>query len=56
MTLLETLQDQRSQILAIAAKHGAHNVRAFGSAVDLDIVWTVEVLYNGRLTTCRSLP
>jgi predicted nucleotidyltransferase len=33
MTLLETLQDQRSQILAIAAKHGAHNVRVFGSVV-----------------------
>jgi predicted nucleotidyltransferase len=33
MTLLETLKDQRSQILAIAAKHGAHNVRVFGSVV-----------------------
>jgi predicted nucleotidyltransferase len=28
---LEFLQEKRSQILAICAKHGAHNVRIFGS-------------------------
>jgi len=33
MATLETLQEQRSQILAIAAKHGAYNVRVFGSVV-----------------------
>jgi predicted nucleotidyltransferase len=33
MALLENLQEKRSQILAIAAKHGAHNVRVFGSVV-----------------------
>ncbi|EKU98366.1 putative nucleotidyltransferase [Leptolyngbya sp. PCC 7375] len=33
MTLLEALKDQRSQILEIAAKHGAYNVRVFGSVV-----------------------
>ena len=33
MTLLNTLREQRSQILAIAAKHGAFNVRVFGSVV-----------------------
>lgn len=27
----ELLQDQRAQILAIAQKHGAYNVRVFGS-------------------------
>jgi predicted nucleotidyltransferase len=27
----ELLQDQRSQIIAIAKKHGAYNVRVFGS-------------------------
>jgi uncharacterized protein len=33
MTLLETLQEKRSQILEIAARHGAYNVRVFGSVV-----------------------
>ncbi|NER80968.1 MAG: nucleotidyltransferase family protein [Leptolyngbya sp. SIO1D8] len=33
MALLETLKEQRSKILEIAAKHGAHNVRVFGSVV-----------------------
>jgi len=31
MTILETLQARRAQILAIAAQHGAYNVRVFGS-------------------------
>ena len=31
MTLLDTLQENREQILEIAAKHGALNVRVFGS-------------------------
>jgi uncharacterized protein len=31
--LLDTLREQRSQILEIAAKHGAFNVRVFGSVV-----------------------
>lgn len=30
-SLSELIQTQRSQILAIAAKHGAYNVRVFGS-------------------------
>ncbi|MFM7424537.1 MAG: nucleotidyltransferase family protein [Elainella sp.] len=30
-SLSELVQTQRSQILAIAAKHGAYNVRVFGS-------------------------
>lgn len=33
MTLLETLQEQREQVLDVAAKHGAFNVRVFGSVV-----------------------
>jgi hypothetical protein len=33
MALLEALQEKRSQILEIAAKHGAYNVRVFGSVV-----------------------
>jgi predicted nucleotidyltransferase len=31
MALLDTLREKRSQILEIAAKHGAFNVRVFGS-------------------------
>jgi predicted nucleotidyltransferase len=33
MTLLATLHNKREQILDIAAKHGAYNVRVFGSVV-----------------------
>jgi uncharacterized protein len=33
MALLDTLQEKRSQILEIAARHGAFNVRVFGSVV-----------------------
>jgi hypothetical protein len=33
MTLLETLQEKREQVLDVAAKHGAFNVRVFGSVV-----------------------
>jgi uncharacterized protein len=33
MTLLETLQEKREQVLEVAAKHGAFNVRVFGSVV-----------------------
>ncbi len=31
MTLLETLQEKRDKVLEVAAKHGAFNVRVFGS-------------------------
>jgi predicted nucleotidyltransferase len=31
MTLEERLKDKRDAILCICAKHGAHNVRVFGS-------------------------
>jgi len=33
MALLDTLREKRGQILEVAAKHGAFNVRVFGSAV-----------------------
>lgn len=33
MALLDTLREQRSQILQVAAQHGAFNVRVFGSVV-----------------------
>ena len=31
MTLLEVLHEKRDEVLRIAAKHGAYNVRVFGS-------------------------
>jgi hypothetical protein len=33
MALLDTLQERRSQILEIATRHGAFNIRVFGSVV-----------------------
>jgi uncharacterized protein len=33
MTLLDTLQEKREEILLVAARHGAFNVRVFGSVV-----------------------
>ena len=33
MRLSELLQEKRQDILAIAAKHGAFNIRVFGSVV-----------------------
>ncbi|MGB3790448.1 MAG: nucleotidyltransferase family protein [Phormidesmis sp.] len=33
MTLLDTLRENRDEILQIAANHGAFNVRVFGSVV-----------------------
>lgn len=48
MSLLETLQERRTEILQIAEKHGALNVRVFGSVVreeetlDSDIDFLVD--------------
>ncbi len=48
MTAEELLQEKREQILSIAAKHGARNVRVFGSVVrgeaggDSDIDFLVD--------------
>lgn len=33
MALLDTLREQRSEILRVAARHGAFNLRVFGSVV-----------------------
>lgn len=33
MALLDILKEQRSEILQVAARHGAFNVRVFGSVV-----------------------
>ena len=50
MGLAELLREKRQEILAIAAKHGAYNVRVFGSvargeadaASDVDILVELE--------------
>ena len=49
MSIDELLQEKREEILRIAARHGAYNVRVFGSAVrretgpDSDLDFLVEV-------------
>ena len=54
MTLFELLQHKRDDILRIAAKHGAYNIRVFGSVAcgeagpDSDIDLLIE---KGPITT-----
>lgn len=55
MALLDTLLENREKILAIAAQHGAFNVRVFGSVVrreetlESDIDFLID--YNPEKTT-----
>ncbi|MGA9099260.1 MAG: nucleotidyltransferase family protein [Methanotrichaceae archaeon] len=50
MDIYNTLQERREEIMAIAAKHGAYNVRVFGSvarheadsASDIDLLVEME--------------
>jgi predicted nucleotidyltransferase len=50
MTTLQAIQDQRQRLLAVAARHGARNLRVFGSvargeadaASDLDLLVDLE--------------
>ena len=50
MSIYDRLQEQRAEIIAIATKHGAYNVRVFGSvarneadsANDLDLLVDME--------------
>lgn len=59
MTFDELLKAKREQILRIAQKHGAYNVRVFGSVVrgeidehsDIDLL--VDLLYTAR--PCRIM-
>ena len=55
MYLRELLQERRQEILAIAAKHGAYNVRIFGSVArgEADEASDVDVLVE--LEAGRSL-
>jgi uncharacterized protein len=55
MNTLNVLQSRRAEILALAAKHGASNVRLFGSVVrgedqeDSDIDFLVDMQENRSL-------
>jgi uncharacterized protein len=55
MKIEELLQEKREEILAIAAKHGAYNVRIFGSVArgearpDSDVDFLVEIESNRNL-------
>ncbi|MHB9117879.1 MAG: nucleotidyltransferase family protein [Burkholderiales bacterium] len=55
MNTLNVLQNKRAEILALAAKHGASNVRLFGSVVrgedreDSDVDFLVDMQENRSL-------
>lgn len=55
MNTLSTLQIRKAEILALAAKHGASNVRLFGSVVrgedqpDSDVDFLVDMQENRSL-------
>jgi predicted nucleotidyltransferase len=59
MSVNELLKEKRGEIPRIAAKHGARNVRLFGSAArgeadeqsDLDFLVEMEA---GRFWTCKN--
>lgn len=55
MKLNELIQEKREEILALAAKHGARNVRVFGSVArgEADTVSDLDVLVD--LEPGRSL-
>lgn len=55
MTILSVLRSKRTEILALAAKHGASNVRLFGSVVrgddreDSDVDFLVDMQETSSL-------
>jgi hypothetical protein len=55
MTLEELLKEKRPEILRIAAKHGARNVRVFGSAARGDAGEDSDVDFLVDLEPGRSL-
>ena len=58
MTLQELLQTKREEILAIAARHGAYNVRVFGSAArgEADEASDVDLLVDAGPETSPWFP
>lgn len=55
MGIEELLQDKREEILAIAAKHGAYNVRVFGSVARGEAREDSDVDFLVEIEPCRSL-
>jgi uncharacterized protein len=61
MTIEERLQEKREEILAVAAKHGAYNVRVFGSVArseadaESDVDFLVEMEANRSLLDLGGL-
>lgn len=55
MVALNDILDKREEILRIAARHGARNVRVFGSVVRGDAVGDSDVDFLVRLDDNRSL-
>jgi hypothetical protein len=55
MTIQELLKEKRAEILRIAAKHGARNVRVFGSAVRGDARGDSDVDFLVDFEPGRSL-
>lgn len=55
MGIAEIIDKQRGQILALAAKHGAFNVRVFGSAARGDETSASDVDFLVDLEDGRSL-
>lgn len=55
MTMIEALRARRQQVLAAAARHGAHNLRVFGSVArgEADVASDVDLLVD--LEAGRSL-
>lgn len=55
MGVKELLQSKREEILRVAAKHGAHNVRIFGSVARGEANETSDVDFLVKMEAGRSL-
>jgi uncharacterized protein len=58
MSLQQILQEKRQEILAIAARHGAYNVRIFGSVArgEADAQSDVDILVESGPETSSWFP
>jgi hypothetical protein len=58
MTMQELLKEKRQEILEIAAKHGAYNVRVFGSVArgEADAASDVDILVDAGSETSSWFP
>ncbi len=58
MTMQELLKEKRQEILEIAAKHGAYNLRVFGSVArgEADAASDVDILVDAGPETSSWFP